>query len=75
MTIKFISKNGLENYRFQTIKTKEPETIFWIDNYISSKDTFIDIGANVGIYSIYTALKKIKVFALESFKKNFKLYL
>lgn len=44
---------------------KEPKTIKWINNF-RKKDIFFDVGANVGIFSIY-AKKKIgcRVFAFE----------
>jgi FkbM family methyltransferase len=57
--------SDLLNWRYQTFETKEPETLRWIDTF-DSKDIFWDIGANIGLYSIY-ALKKsgCKVFAFE----------
>ena len=55
----------LTNYRYKTLFTKEPETIEWIDNF--KKDSvFYDIGANVGLYSIYASISKnSKVFSFE----------
>jgi len=55
---------GRSEWRFTTLLTKEPETIEWIDSF-SAKDTMWDIGANVGIYSIYAALRGIRVVAFE----------
>jgi len=44
----------------------EPETIEWIDEWIKSGDTLWDIGASIGIYSLYAALDpKVKVLAFE----------
>jgi len=43
-------------WRSQTLFTKEPEMIEWIDS-IDSGSTFWDIGANIGLYSIYGAVK------------------
>lgn len=40
--------------------TKEPDTINWIENYFSPGDVFYDVGANIGVYSLYAA-KKINV--------------
>ena len=34
-----------------------PEIMGWIENHIHSDSTFIDIGSNIGIYSIYIAKK------------------
>ena len=55
----------LTNYRYRTFFSKEPETIEWIDNF--EKDSvFFDIGANVGLYSIYASISKnSKVFSFE----------
>jgi FkbM family methyltransferase len=61
----FITPNWLTVYRAKTIKTKEPETIGWINSF-GKDDVFWDIGANVGVFSIYAGLaKKIKVIAVE----------
>lgn len=51
---KMLLTNEIEKYRYNTLYTKEPETIAWIDD-IPDGDTFIDIGANIGIYSLYMA--------------------
>lgn len=44
----------MEKYRAATWDTKEPETIEWIKSF-GNGDVFYDIGANVGIYSLYCA--------------------
>tara|TARA_A100001015_G_scaffold301477_1_gene388356 strand:+ start:1938 stop:2708 length:771 start_codon:yes stop_codon:yes gene_type:complete len=55
----------LTNYRYKTFFSKEPETIEWIDNF-EKKSVFYDIGANVGLYSIYASINKnSKVFSFE----------
>ena len=52
-------------YRANTFSTKEPETLEWIDES-ESDGVFFDIGANVGLYSLYyAATKKGKVYAFE----------
>ncbi len=64
-TIYFATPNFLNRYRHKTFFTKEPETLKWIDNF-EKKDIFYDIGANVGLYSIYAAKKsKAKVYCFE----------
>ena len=64
--------NSLEKYRCESFFTKEPELIYWIDSF-KSHSNFIDIGSNIGIYSIYSTLKKnIKCFSIEPYFKNFK---
>ena len=64
-TIYFATPNFLNRYRHKTFFTKEPETLKWIDNF-EKKDIFYDIGANVGLYSIYAAKKrKVKVYCFD----------
>ena len=52
------NKIYLTAWRVETFFTKEPETLEWIDNF-EKKDNLIfwDIGANIGLYSIYNSLK------------------
>lgn len=49
--------NWITYYRWQTYNTKEPETLDWIDKWIQDGDIFFDIGANIGVYTIYAALR------------------
>ena len=56
--INFFIPNNLIDWRVRTIFSKEPDTIKWIDNFNSNKKIiFWDIGANIGLYSIYAACK------------------
>lgn len=57
--------NWITLYRAETFSEKEPETLAWIDNF-DSDSVFWDIGANVGLYSIYAAkVKNTKTFSFE----------
>lgn len=61
--------------RVDSLFTKEPETLSWIDNfklYDSNKLIFWDIGANIGLYSIYAALKfkDIEIISFEPSTSN-----
>ena len=61
--------------RVQQLYTKEPETLNWVNNFQlqnSNKIVFWDIGANIGLYSIYAALKfkDIKIIAFEPSTSN-----
>lgn len=61
----FTAPNDLNRFRANTFSTKEPETLEWIDQ-ISENSVFWDIGANVGLYSIYAAKRKnAKVYSFE----------
>lgn len=63
--IKFYYDNYLTLYRAQTLLTKEPETIDWLNSF-QDGECLWDIGANVGLYSCYAArLRGCKVFAFE----------
>ena len=57
-------------WRADTFLTKEIDTIEWIDTF-NSKETFLDVGANIGIYSIYAAEKVKKVWSLEPESLNY----
>ena len=51
--------------RANTFSSKEPEILEWIDKY-GDKNPFFDIGANIGLYSIYYAkVKKGDVYSFE----------
>ena len=43
---------------------KEIDTTKWIDSF-DKNSCFLDIGSNIGIFSIYAAVKKCKVYAFE----------
>ena len=47
-----------------TFSSKEPGTLEWIDTFPSGSE-FWDIGANVGLYSVYAAKRNVHVRAFE----------
>lgn len=62
----FISKNKflifntpttISAFRAKTFFTKEPDTLKWLDQNGSNTKILYDIGANVGIYSLYYSKK------------------
>ena len=64
-------KNKTTLWRAQTLYTKEPITIRWIRRFGKDK-VFFDVGANVGVYSIYAAkISKAKVYSFEPESNNF----
>lgn len=67
-----IDMGKVTRMRAELFDTKEPETLKWIDGF-DKKDIFMDIGANVGVYSLYAALKKINVISLEPDALNYAL--
>ncbi len=73
--IKFFCPTLISSFRAKTFFTKEPETLDWMDKYGSKKKCLYDIGANVGIYSIYYAKKfDSDVIAFEPSYKNLNLF-
>ena len=56
--VNFFIPNELTKWRVDTLFSLEPETLDWIDSFKNTQDiVFWDIGANIGLYSIYNALK------------------
>lgn len=62
-----------EHHRAATYATKEPETIDWLRENLRDGDVFYDIGANIGLYSLYAAKLRpgSRVFAFEPENHNF----
>lgn len=51
---------------------EEPETLRWIDAYVSKGSVLWDVGANIGLYSAYAGLSEgVRVFAFEPSALNF----
>ena len=53
----FSVPNELNHFRVTTFATKEPETLEWIDG-LPEGCVLWDIGANVGLYTVYATLHK-----------------
>jgi len=66
--------NRLNYWRAKTLFTKEPDMINWI-NLIPNDSVVLDVGANIGLYSIYAAKKSNikKVVAIEPESQNYAL--
>lgn len=65
LRLKIVTPNSLCEWRAKTFSTKEPETLEWIDSI--EKDSILwDVGANIGLYSIYAAKRQnCRVWAFE----------
>ncbi|WP_295641494.1 FkbM family methyltransferase [uncultured Methylibium sp.] len=71
--IVFNTPNEMTAWRVRTLFEKEPDTIRWIEQ-MAPGSTLIDIGANVGMYSLFSAVTLgIKVFAFEPESQNYAL--
>jgi FkbM family methyltransferase len=62
--MKFASSNLIGDLRAYSFSVKEPETLSWIEQ--CPDGVFFDIGANIGLYTIYYGLvKHSKIYAFE----------
>ncbi len=65
--------NKVNYWRSKTYLSKEPDVIEWIETF-SADDIFYDVGANIGLYSIFAAKQGVKkVVAFEPEALNFAL--
>jgi FkbM family methyltransferase len=58
----------IEKFRAKTYATKERETLDWIERYFKPGEVMYDIGANIGLYSLFAAKHlrgQCKVYAFE----------
>lgn len=67
-----IVQTKIEAYRYETFWVKEPETLAWINSF-SDGDVLYDVGANIGLYSLYCAAVHPSCIAcaFEPHEKNF----
>jgi FkbM family methyltransferase len=63
----------IEDYRARTYATKEPDTLSWLARNLHPGEVFFDVGANVGLYSLYAAAvaPTATVYAFEPEAQNF----
>lgn len=67
-------ESEIEKGRADTYTTKEPETLEWIERYFSPEDVMYDVGANIGLYSLFAAKYlrgQCKVYAFEPEALNY----
>ena len=65
----FLCDDPIEEWRAKTLLEKEPGTIAWI-NQMQPGEVFYDIGANIGVYTLYAAKRGVKVYAFEPHALN-----
>lgn len=71
--IVFNTPNRATAWRVETLLSKEPDTIEWIAGF-EERDVFLDIGANVGMYTVLAAATRgVTVFAFEPESQNYAL--
>jgi len=70
--VRYCCPNRLTLWRAKTLLTKEPDTIGWIKSF-APDEVFCDIGANVGLYTVFAALRGNRVLAFEPEAQNYAL--
>ena len=70
--VSFFIPNQVIAWRVKTLFTQEPENIEWINNFENKLNIFWDIGGNIGLYSIYSALKhkNLQIYCFEPSTSN-----
>jgi FkbM family methyltransferase len=70
-SLNFVDTNRLSRKRVDTLFTKEPTTILWMDQFKPGEVMF-DVGGNVGMYSVYAAkVRGARVFSFEPESQNY----
>lgn len=70
--VTWITPNTQCAWRIETLLTKEPDTIAWL-NTMQPGDVLYDVGANMGQYSLLAAKRGVRVHAFEPESQNFAL--
>jgi len=68
--ISYFCTNNLTRWRVETFFSKEPETLEWIDSFADG-DVLWDVGANIGLYTIYAGKMGVNVVAFEPGGANY----
>ena len=69
--ILFYCPGEIVRVRAQTLLTKEPDTIEWINGF-QEGDVLLDIGANIGVYTLCAAVtRRVTVVAIEPSPHNY----
>lgn len=69
-SLRYQTLGSMPLYRARTLFTKEPETIQWLET-LGSDDVLFDVGANVGMYSLYAGACGARVCAFEPVFTNY----
>lgn len=64
------SSSDMCAWRAATFQTKEPHTLRWLQT-LGPDDVLYDIGANIGVYSLFAASRGVQVLAFEPEAKNY----
>ena len=73
VTVGYVTPNSFTKWRVDTLFDKEPITLEWIAGF-GANDVLIDVGANVGMYTIWAAKTRgVRVFSFEPESQNYAL--
>lgn len=71
--VAYATPNVFTKWRVDSLFTKEPDTIEWIGGF-QAREVFVDIGANVGMYTIWAAKTRgVRTFSFEPESQNYAL--
>jgi FkbM family methyltransferase len=69
--LSFVDTNRLSKKRVDGLFKKEPTTIVWMDSF-EPNDVMFDVGANVGMYSVYAGkISGARVYSFEPESQNY----
>ena len=73
--IKFFTPNYISKWLVDNFFILEPETLEWINKFKKKEIIFWDIGASIGLYSVYAGVKykDIKIISFEPSTSNLRL--
>ena len=72
IVFRILDYGPVTRYRAKTFERKEPETLTWISSF-DPADNLLDIGANIGIYTLFAAARNHNVISLEPDALNYAL--
>lgn len=67
---RFFCPNEATTWRAETLFTKEPVTIDWLES-MNRGEVLLDVGANVGMYSVWAGVHGVKTYAFEPEADNY----
>lgn len=73
VSFQVLCRGEKERWRATSFASKEPETIEWITASLGPGDVFWDVGANIGLYSLYAAALEpaCQVYCFEPESQNY----
>jgi FkbM family methyltransferase len=56
-TYRFVCLTNAEEARARSILAKEPGTVAWLESALRPSDVFFDIGANIGVFTVFAGCR------------------